>query len=323
MTRVLLATPRGFCAGVDRAVGTVERALAVHGPPVYVRKHIVHNLQVVRELEARGAIFVESEEDVPEEGTVVLAAHGVEPGVYRRAAARRLTTIDATCPLVKKVHAEVTRYAAGGYTVVLVGHAGHDEVIGTAGHAPESVVLVETADQARALELPDARRIAYVTQTTLSLDETARIIAILRARFPAIVGPRKEDICYATTNRQRAVKEMLGEIDVLLVVGSHESSNSKRLVDTARAGGVRAYLIEDQGDIDESELADAGTIGLTAGASTPERLVTGVCEWFRSHGVTDFVTVGDDRSEGVSFRLPAGLWDDAAPERSVASGSPS
>jgi 4-hydroxy-3-methylbut-2-en-1-yl diphosphate reductase len=318
MTRVLLAAPRGFCAGVDRAVETVNRALAANGPPVYVRKHIVHNLQVVRELEARGAVFVDSEDDVPEASTVVLAAHGVEPGVHRRAAARRLATIDATCPLVKKVHAEVRRYAAAGYTIVLVGHAGHDEVVGTAGHAPESVVVVETADDARSVELPRDGRIAYVTQTTLSLDETAQIIAILRARFPAIVGPRKDDICYATTNRQQAVKAMLGEIDVLLVVGSQESSNSKRLVDTARAGGVRAFLIEDQGDIDEDELADAATIGITAGASTPEWLVDGVCDWFRAHGVTDIDTFGDDRDEGVAFRLPPEL----SAVRPVPAGSP-
>jgi len=307
MKRVLVAAPRGFCAGVDRAVETVLRALDIYGPPVYVRKHIVHNLQVVDDLEARGAVFVDSENDVPEEGRLVLAAHGVEPGVHRRAAARGLTTIDATCPLVQKVHAEVQRYAAAGYRIVLIGHEGHDEVIGTAGQAPDAVVIVATAEQARSIELPDTGKLAYATQTTLSVDETAEIIAILRARFPAIVGPRKDDICYATTNRQRAVKQMLREIDVLLVVGSQESSNSRRLVETAQAGGVPAHLIEDETDLDEIELASFGTVGLTAGASTPEWIVLSVCEWFRAHGVTDISVFGDEKAEGVFFRLPAGL----------------
>ena len=221
MKRVLLAAPRGFCAGVDRAIETVVGALDAYGPPIYVRKHIVHNMHVVHDLESRGAIFVESENDVPQGGRLVLAAHGVEPGVFRRAAARELTAIDATCPLVKKVHSEVRRYAMAGYAVVLIGHAGHDEVVGTAGQAPDAVVLVETEEQARSIKL-SAAKLAYVTQTTLSVDETARIIAILRSRFPTIVGPAKEDICYATTNRQRAVKQMLDEIDVLLVVGSQE-----------------------------------------------------------------------------------------------------
>jgi 4-hydroxy-3-methylbut-2-enyl diphosphate reductase len=306
MKRLLLAAPRGFCAGVDRAIAAVLGALDAYGAPVYVRKHIVHNMHVVHDLELRGAIFVESESDVPEGGRLVLAAHGVEPGVYGRAAARDLTTIDATCPLVKKVHAEVRRYAAAGYTVVLIGHAGHDEVVGTAGQAPEAVTLVETAEQARSIDLPGTK-LAYVTQTTLSVDETAQIIAILRSRFPAIVGPAKDDICFATTNRQRAVKTMLGEIDVLLVVGSQESSNSKRLVETGRSGGVPAYLIDDENDIDEHAITAFDTVGLTAGASTPEWIVGAVCEWFRVRGVTDISIFGDARSEDVVFRLPPAL----------------
>jgi 4-hydroxy-3-methylbut-2-en-1-yl diphosphate reductase len=304
MKRLLLAAPRGFCAGVDRAIAAVLGALEAYGPPIYVRKHIVHNMYVVHDLESRGAIFVESESDVPEGARLVLAAHGVEPGVHRRAAARNLTTIDATCPLVMKVHAEVRRYATAGYRVVLIGHAGHDEVVGTAGQAPEAVVLVETAEQARSIEL-SGTKLAYVTQTTLSVDETAQIIAVLRTRFPAIVGPAKDDICYATTNRQRAVKAMLDDIDVLLVVGSHESSNSKRIVETGRSGGVPAYLIDDENDIDEDAIAAFDTVGVTAGASTPEWIVLAVCEWFRVRGVTDIRTVGDARSEDVVFRLPS------------------
>jgi 4-hydroxy-3-methylbut-2-en-1-yl diphosphate reductase len=302
--RVLLAEPRGFCAGVERAVATVLHALDAYGPPIYVRKHIVHNAHVVAELEALGADFVESEADVPRGARLVLAAHGVGPSVYRAAAARRLRTIDATCPLVQKVHSEVRRFAAAGYTIVLIGHAGHDEVVGTMGQAPDAVVLVETIEQARAVDLPTAQKLAYVTQTTLSVDETSEIVSTLRARFPGIVGPRKDDICYATTNRQQAVKQMLAEVDVLLVVGSRESSNSNRLVETARAGGVPAWLVEDAGALDEDDLAGYETVGVTAGASTPERLVLEVCTWFRDHGVTDIHTFGGGPAEDVVFRLP-------------------
>jgi 4-hydroxy-3-methylbut-2-enyl diphosphate reductase len=312
MKRVLVADPRGFCAGVERAVATVRTALATYGPPIYVRKHIVHNAHVVIELEGEGAIFVESELDVPEGAPLVLAAHGVEPSVYRAASARRLRTIDATCPLVQKVHAEVGRFASAGYTIVLIGHAGHDEVIGTMGQAPDSVLLVQTAEQARALSLPQTQRLAYVTQTTLSVDETSEIIAILRSRFPGIVGPRKDDICYATTNRQSAVKRMLPEIDALLVIGSSESSNSSRLVETARAGGVPAWLVEDESELDENAFAAYQTVGVTAGASTPERLVLGVCEWFRERGVTDIATFGDEPAEDVFFKLPAELLREGA-----------
>ena len=304
--KLIVAAPRGFCAGVVRAVETVESALSMYGPPVYVRHHIVHNSHVVRELEERGAVFVDSEEDVPEGAVLVLAAHGVAPGVYSRADSRSLRTIDATCPLVKKVHAEARRFAAEGYRVVLIGHAGHDEVVGTMGQAPETIVLVETVEQARELELSGTQGIAYVTQTTLSVDETARIIAVLQARFPSIVGPRKEDICYATTNRQNAVRALLGQVDVLLVVGSQESSNSKRLVETARAAGVAAYLVEDSDRLVEGRFDGVEIVGITAGASTPEELVLGVLAWFRARGVTDIRSSGA-YSEGVSFSLPREL----------------
>jgi 4-hydroxy-3-methylbut-2-enyl diphosphate reductase len=218
--KVLLASPRGYCAGVERAVETVERALELYGAPVYVRKQIVHNLYVVRELEDRGAVFVEDENDVPEGETVVFSAHGIAPSVHANAAARKLQTIDATCPLVAKVHVQARRYAADGYTVILIGHAGHEEVVGTMGEAPGQIVLVEAAGDVESLPYTDDDRLAYVTQTTLSVDETADVIGALRARFPSIHAPKKEDICYATSNRQSAVKEMLGEIDLLLVVGS-------------------------------------------------------------------------------------------------------
>ena len=233
--RVLLASPRGYCAGVERAVDTVEKLLDLHGPPVYVRKQIVHNAHVVRDLEARGAIFVEDERDVPEGRTVVLSAHGVAPSVYGNAEARRLNTIDATCPLVTKVHVQARRYAADGYTILLIGHEGHEEVVGTTGEAPESTILVQSVDDAEALDLPPDAKVAYITQTTLSVDETGEIITTLRRRFPHIHAPKKEDICYATSNRQWAVKDLLAEVDLLLVIGSRNSSNSNRLVEVARA----------------------------------------------------------------------------------------
>jgi 4-hydroxy-3-methylbut-2-enyl diphosphate reductase len=304
--RVLLASPRGYCAGVERAVETVERALALYGAPVYVRKQIVHNLHVVRELEALGAVFVESVHDVPEGAPVVFSAHGVAPAVRGAANERGLTAIDATCPLVTKVHTQARRYAAGGYTIVLIGHAGHEEVEGTTGEAPEAIVLVESVADAEALSLPAETPLAYITQTTLSVDETREIVDVLRRRFPRIVGPEKEDICYATSNRQWAVKELLDQIDLLLVVGSRNSSNSVRLVDVARAAGVPAYLIDDASEIDEAWLDGVDVAGVTSGASAPERLVTDVCSWFRERGVAD---IGDYRSrfEDVVFRLPVEL----------------
>jgi 4-hydroxy-3-methylbut-2-enyl diphosphate reductase len=304
--RVLLAAPRGYCAGVERAIETVKRALALHGAPVFVRKQIVHNAHVVRDLEARGAIFVESEEDAPAGAVLVLSAHGVAPSVHTNAERLWQHTIDATCPLVSKVHAEARSYAEAGYTVVLVGHEGHEEVVGTRGEAPDATVVVGTVEEAEALVLPDPQRVAFVTQTTLSVDETAEILTVLRRRFPAIQGPQKDDICYATTNRQQAVKAMLPEIDLLLVVGSANSSNSNRLVDVALGGAVPAYLIEDVTAIDERWLDGAETVGLTSGASVPERLVVEVCAWFRARGVSRIEQFGAVL-EDIEFRLPAEL----------------
>jgi 4-hydroxy-3-methylbut-2-en-1-yl diphosphate reductase len=304
--KVLLASPRGYCAGVERAVETVERALDLYGPPVYVRKQIVHNLHVVRDLEARGAVFVDEETEVPEGETVVFSAHGVAPSVHANAAVRRLNTIDATCPLVTKVHVQARRYAADGYTVVLIGHAGHEEVVGTMGEAPEAITLVESVADVERLELAPDARLAYVTQTTLSVDETAEIIAALRERFPDIHAPKKEDICYATSNRQWAVKEMLSEIDLLLVIGSRNSSNSNRLVEVAHANGVASHLIDDETEIDESWLDSVSVVGVTSGASAPEKLVERVCDWFRERGVTEiepYRLVEED----VEFRLPVEL----------------
>ena len=304
--RVLLASPRGYCAGVERAVETVERALDHYGAPVYVRKQIVHNIHVVRDLEARGAIFVEDERDVPRGATVVYSAHGVAPAVHENSRLLEHDVIDATCPLVTKVHVQAKRYAADGYTVLLIGHAGHEEVVGTMGEAPDSTILVQDVGEAEALELPADTRLAYVTQTTLSVDETGEIITTLRRRFPEIVGPKKEDICYATSNRQWAVKDMLAEIDLLLVIGSRNSSNSNRLVDVARAADVPAYLIDDEAEIDETWLEGVETVGITSGASAPEHLVTRVCDWFRARGV-ERIEPYRMVDEDVTFRLPVEL----------------
>jgi 4-hydroxy-3-methylbut-2-enyl diphosphate reductase len=310
--RVLLAAPRGYCAGVERAVETVERALELYGAPVFVRKQIVHNSYVVDELTRSGAVFVDSVADVPEGELVVFSAHGVAPAVRAGAAARSLRTIDATCPLVTKVHMEAKRYAADGYTVVLVGHAGHEEVEGTTGEAPQSIVLVESVADAERLEVEDPERIAYVTQTTLSVDETREIVAVLRRRFPALHGPAKEDICYATTNRQQAVKELLGHVQLLLVIGSANSSNSQRLVDVSEAAGVRARLIESIEELDEGWLDDVETVGLTSGASAPELLVEAVCDWFRGRGVEEIREL-TPAEENVFFKLPAELRQQPAP----------
>jgi 4-hydroxy-3-methylbut-2-enyl diphosphate reductase len=304
--RVLLASPRGYCAGVERAVETVEQALAHYGAPVYVRKQIVHNLHVVRELEARGAIFVDDEQDAPRGATVVYSAHGVAPSVRANSVALDHDVIDATCPLVTKVHVQAKRYAAAGYTVLLIGHAEHEEVVGTMGEAPDSTILVQDVAEAETFEVSAGTKLAYVTQTTLSVDETAEIIATLRRRFPDVVGPRREDICYATSNRQWAVKDLLEHIDILLVIGSRNSSNSNRLVDVARAAGVPARLIDDESEIDESWLGEAETVGVTSGASAPEHLVSRVCDWFRARGAEDirpFRMVDED----VTFRLPVEL----------------
>ena len=304
--KLLLASPRGYCAGVERAVETVEQALQLYGAPVYVRKQIVHNLHVVRDLEERGAIFVDEEQEVPEGETIVFSAHGVAPSVRANAGARGLRTIDATCPLVTKVHVQARRYAADGYTVILVGHAGHEEVVGTMGEAPDAIVLVQSAGEVGQLDFPEGTRLAYVTQTTLSVDETTEVISALRRRFPDIHAPRKEDICYATSNRQWAVKEMLGEIDLLLVIGSHNSSNSNRLVEVARSGGVPSHLIDDESEIDQAWLDGVEVVGITSGASAPEKLVRRVCAWFSARGDVDVV---QHRlvTEDVEFRLPVEL----------------
>jgi len=260
----------------------------------------------VRELEERGAVFVESEEEAPRGATIVFSAHGVAPVVHANAERRGLNTIDATCPLVTKVHVQARRFAAEGYTVILIGHAGHEEVEGTMGEAPESTILIESVADAEALALPAHAKLAYITQTTLSVDETREIIAVLRERFPHIHAPRREDICYATSNRQWAVKEMLEEIQLLLVIGSRNSSNSNRLVEVARAHGVDAHLIDDERDIREQWLDDVATVGVTSGASAPEKLVARVCDWFRARGVTEiepYRLVEED----VEFRLPVEL----------------
>jgi 4-hydroxy-3-methylbut-2-enyl diphosphate reductase len=270
---VLLASPRSFCAGVERAIETVQRALDQHTGPVYVRKQIVHNAYVVAELERQGAVFVDELDQVPDGVTVVFSAHGVSPAVRAEADRRGLDVIDATCPLVSKVHAEARRFAARGDTVVFIGHAGHEEVEGTLGEAPDSMMLVETAEEAERLQVADPGKVSYLTQTTLAVDATTEVVDALRARFPALAGPASDDICYATTNRQRAVSSVLADADLLLVVGSPNSSNSVRLVELAHRQGVSAYLIDDATDIDLAWLSDVGTVGLTAGASAPPLLV--------------------------------------------------
>ena len=301
--RVILAAPRGYCAGVDRAVQTVEEALEEHGAPVYVRKEIVHNKHVVEQLASRGAIFVEEETEVPEGEIVVFSAHGVAPAVHERAAERRLRTIDATCPLVTKVHVEARKFAEDGYKIILVGHEGHEEVEGTMGEAPDSIVLVQTVEDADMLELEDPDHVALITQTTLSVDETAEIIARLKERFPKIVTPKSEDICYATTNRQIAVKEIAGECDLVLVIGSTNSSNSNRLVEVAREYGSESYLIDNHTQVRPEWLEGVETVGITSGASAPEELVEDLVNLFREMGVKE---IGESRTvdESVRFMLP-------------------
>jgi 4-hydroxy-3-methylbut-2-enyl diphosphate reductase len=305
-SKVLLAAPRGYCAGVDRAVDAVERALRIHGAPVYVRKQIVHNLPVVRDLEAKGAVFVDEETEVPEGAVVVLSAHGVAPEVYANSAGRRLTVIDATCPLVTKVHLEARRFARQGSTIVLIGHAGHEEVVGTSGQAPERTILVQTVEEARTVEVPDPEHLSYLTQTTLSVDETNEIIDVLRERFPAIAAPPKEDICYATQNRQDAVKEIARRSDVVLVIGSANSSNSNRLVEVARDLGIPAYLVDEETQVDPTWLADADVVGLSSGASAPEWLVERMLAFLAEQGATEVEEVRMTE-ETMRFSLPAGV----------------
>jgi 4-hydroxy-3-methylbut-2-en-1-yl diphosphate reductase len=301
--KLLLAAPRGYCAGVDRAVQTVERALEIHGAPVYVRKEIVHNKHVVEGLSERGAIFVDEQTEVPEGAVCVFSAHGIAPSVRAGAEERGLMTIDATCPLVTKVHREAARFAADGYTIVLIGHDGHEEVEGTMGEAPEQIVLVQDEHDVEELEIEDSEHIAYVTQTTLAVDETSSIIARLRERFPKIVGPRTDDICYATTNRQSVVKQMAGDCDVMLVIGSRNSSNSVRLVEVARDCGTEAHLVDKAGEVQEEWLQGARVVGISSGASAPENLVQELVEFFRARGVQD-ISEFEVIREDVRFMLP-------------------
>jgi 4-hydroxy-3-methylbut-2-en-1-yl diphosphate reductase len=304
--KILLAAPRGYCAGVDRAVQTVERALELHGAPVYVRKEIVHNKHVVEKLRERGAIFVDQETEAPEGSTVVFSAHGVAPSVHANAAARSLQTIDATCPLVTKVHREAIKFAAEGYTIVLIGHDGHEEVEGTMGEAPEHIVLVETEADVDALEVEDPERVAYISQTTLSVDETRTIINRLRERFPKIAGPRTDDICYATTNRQAAVKQMAEHCDLVLVIGSQNSSNSQRLVEVARDYGADSYLIDNETQVRDEWLEGKRIVGISSGASAPEELVERLVRFFRDRGVED-VSEFEVVREDVRFMLPKSI----------------
>src|SRR5919202_2589888 len=302
--RGLLAAPRGYCAGVERAIDIVEVALATYGPPVYVRKQIVHNLHVVRDLETRGAVFVEELDEVPEGATVVFSAHGVAPTVHAEARARGLRVIDATCPLVTKVHQEARKFAAKGYDIVLVGHEGHEEVVGTMGHAPRAVHLVGDEEEAARVEVADPEKVAYLTQTTLSVDETAGVIGTLRERFPVLAGPRSDDICYATQNRQAAVKALARDCQLVLVIGATNSSNSVRLVEVARAAGCRAHLVADASAVDPSWLEGVDTVGVSSGASAPEWLVDELVAALRARGASDVRELGVV-AEGVNIPPPA------------------
>ena len=310
--KLLLAAPRGYCAGVDRAVQTVERALELYGAPVYVRKEIVHNKHVVEELRAKGAVFVDELDDtIPDQAITIFSAHGVSPAVHADAERRNLQTIDATCPLVTKVHREAIKFAGEGYTIVLVGHAGHEEVEGTMGEAPEHIVLVETEADVDALEVDDPDKVAYISQTTLSVDETRAIIARLREKFPNITGPRTDDICYATTNRQAAVKQMAPLCDLVLVIGSKNSSNSNRLVQVAQELGTEAYLIDREDQVREEWLVGKRVVGVSSGASAPEELVERLVAFFRDRGVAQ-VEEFEVLREDVRFMLPKRIRQDAA-----------
>ncbi len=305
LAEIVLAGPRGFCAGVERAIDVVEVALSVCGPPVYVRKEIVHNRHVVQTLRTKGAIFIDELDEAPDDATVVFSAHGISPAVRDEARRRGLRVIDATCPLVTKVHLEAIRYAREGYSIVLIGHRDHDEVIGTLGEAPQRILVVANAEAVASLDVPDPSKVAYLTQTTLSVDDTRDIIEALRRKFPRIVGPSRDDICYATQNRQAAVKRLAGDVDVVLVIGSANSSNAIRLVEVSRTAGTRAYLINDVKDIKPEWLEGAARIGITAGASTPEVLVSDAVRALRQHGasVREVRVVDED----VRFALPQEL----------------
>lgn len=309
--RVVLLTPRGFCAGVVRAIDVVKIALELYGAPIYVRKEIVHNRHVVDDLRARGAVFVEELSEVPAGARVIFSAHGVSPAVRAEARERALKVIDATCPLVTKVHLEATRFAREGYTIVLIGHKDHDEVVGTLGEAPRNTVLVSNVADVDLLEIRDPGRMAYLTQTTLSLDETSDIVKRLKERFPAIVGPPAQDICYATENRQQAVKAVVPMVELLLVVGSKNSSNSRRLVEVCQKTGVPAFLVDDKSEVDPAWLEGIGSVAVTAGASAPENLVGELIEELRRRGFGELEEV-EIKDEDVRFSLPQEL----APARS-------
>jgi 4-hydroxy-3-methylbut-2-enyl diphosphate reductase len=316
--RVLLASPRGYCAGVDRAVITVEKALDLYGAPVYVRKQIVHNRHVVATLEARGAVFVEETQDVPEGSIVVFSAHGVAPSVHEEAAARGLRTIDATCPLVTKVHHEARRFAEEGFQILLIGHEGHEEVVGTTGEAPEHITVVDGPDGARALEVADPSRVAWLSQTTLSVDETNETVDTLRTRFPLLLDPPSDDICYATQNRQEAIKTVASQCELVIVVGSRNSSNSVRLVEVAlSAGAGAAHLVDVAAEIQESWLEGVSTVGVTSGASVPEILVSGVVGWLAERGYDDVQEVSS-AEEHLLFALPPELRRDLKSKQAAA-----
>ncbi|MCP9944766.1 4-hydroxy-3-methylbut-2-enyl diphosphate reductase [Streptomyces somaliensis] len=312
--RVLLAAPRGYCAGVDRAVIAVEKALEQYGAPIYVRHEIVHNKYVVQTLEKKGAIFVEETHEVPEGSIVMFSAHGVAPVVHEEAAERRLATIDATCPLVTKVHKEAVRFAQEDYDILLIGHEGHEEVIGTSGEAPDHIQLVDGPGDVAGVEVRDPSKVVWLSQTTLSVDETMETVGALKEKFPLLVSPPSDDICYATQNRQLAVKQMGAESDLVIVVGSRNSSNSKRLVEVAELAGARAaYLVDFADEIDEAWLEGVSTVGVTSGASVPEVLVEGVLEWLSQRGFED-VEIVKAAEESITFSLPKELRRDLRAE---------
>lgn len=309
--KIILAKPRGFCAGVDRAIDVVNLALELYQPPVYVRKQIVHNGYVIEALARKGAVFVEELDDVPEGALVILSAHGVSPDVFQKAQERRLNVIDATCPLVTKVHAEVKRFAGEGLSIILIGHEGHDEVIGTMGEVPGQVQLVSTVEQAERVRVADCRKIAVTTQTTLSVDDARAILDVLKRRFPQLQMPASDDICYATQNRQAAVKLVAQQADLVLVVGSDNSSNSERLREVAEASGARAYLIDNASEIQTDWLVGAEVVGITAGASAPEKLVQEVVDYFRDMGV-EMCEELEATTEKVAFALPSIKFEEFA-----------
>lgn len=320
---MLLAKPRGYCAGVDRAVQTVEQALELYGAPVYVRRQIVHNAHVVRSLEVKGAVFVEETDEVPEGATVVFSAHGVAPTVHEGAARRNLRTIDATCPLVTKVHVEARRFAAEDNDILLIGHAGHEEVVGTTGQAPANIHLVDGVDDAATIEVRDPAKVAYLSQTTLSVDETMQTVAALKARFPLLQGPPSDDICYATQNRQLAVKDISARCELVLVVGSVNSSNSVRLTEVARdAGAASAHLVDGFFDIDPAWLTGVDTVGVTSGASVPDELVEGVLGWLAERGYADVEEV-TSADEHLQFSLPVEIRRDLRARARAAQAVPS